>query len=77
MGVNPNHGVYFSKASYEGNPEELHVLFVDPKLLSKMEEEKNSRAIRQNKVIFFCVIAMLYLSWTCTFTLLVVIYSLL
>lgn len=65
--MNPNHGVYFSKAPYEGNPEELRVLFVDPKMLEKMHLDGNSRAVTQRKVIFFCILAMTYLSWTCCF----------
>lgn len=67
MGVNPNHGVYFSKAAYEGNPEELRVLFIDPKLLEKMNLEGSSRKVTQYKVMFFCVLAMSYLTWTCIF----------
>ena len=67
VGVNPNHGVYFSKAPYEGNPEELRALFIDPKLLEKMNLEGSSRKVTQYKVMFFCVLAMSYLTWTCTF----------
>lgn len=63
--MNPNHGVYFSKAPYDGNPEELRVLFIDPKMLEKKKLEGNSRAVTQNKVLFFCILAMSYLAWTC------------
>ncbi|KNB44715.1 hypothetical protein JH06_3191 [Blastocystis sp. subtype 4] len=61
VGITPNHGVYFSKGPFEGNTADLRVLFVDPKMLETMTTQKNGRWIRSNKVIFFCIVSMLYL----------------
>lgn len=36
-------------------------------MLETMTTQKNGRWIRSNKVIFFCIVSMLYLSWTCSF----------
>ena len=61
----PRHCVYISKGSFEGNPVDFKALFIDAKQLAKMEGEKSQRYTREVKVIFFCVLAMSYLTWTC------------
>ena len=77
MGVSPGYGVYFTKGAYQGDAAELKCLVVDAKALAKMETEKNSRHVRSNKVIFFCCLAMTYLSWTCLLHFYLFMYSLL
>ena len=65
--MNPAYGVYFTKGAFEGQAADMNCLVVDAKALAKMESEKNCRRVRQNKVIFFCCLAMTYLAWTCKF----------
>ena len=65
MGVTPNHAVYFSKGQFEGNPEKIRPLYIGAKTLETMAKDTSARHVRSNKVIFFCVLAMSYLAWTC------------
>ena len=65
VGIKPDYGVYFTKGLYQGDAAELRCLVVDSKALTKMEGEKNGRAIRSKKCIFFVCLAMTYLTWTC------------
>ena len=65
MGVTPHHAVYFSKGPFEGNVADLRPLFIDAKTLETMMTQKGERLLRSNKVLFFVVLSLTYLSWTC------------
>ena len=69
--------MYFTKGYFESDPVEFRSLFVDARQLQKMEDEQNSRWVRSKWVIFWCIVAMSYLSWTCSDLLFEVIRSLL
>ena len=77
VGIRPGYGVYFSKGAYQGDAAEVKCLVVDAKALAKMESEKNARHVRSNKVLFFVIVSLTYLSWTCTCSLFFLTYSLL
>ena len=65
VGVTPHHVIYFSKGPFEGNVADLRLLFIDAKTLETMISQKGERFTRFNKVLFFVVLSLTYLSWTC------------
>ena len=44
---------------------DLRPLFIDAKTLETMMTQKGDRLLRSNKVLFFVVLSLTYLSWTC------------